>query len=100
MDKFKHPLTYHLTIVTYGLVCALFLALRTMLQLIQDEGSKFPLAVPAVINGRYVDDLFGGADTLEKIQNIVQQTNQLCMAGSFPLQKWSSKRSCYSEIYS
>jgi len=87
MDKFKHFLTYQLTTVTYGLVCVPFLALRTMFQLVQDEGSKFPLAVPAMFSGRYVDDLFGGADTLEEIQNIVQQTNQLCMAGGFPLQK-------------
>jgi len=71
MDKIKHP----------------FLALRTMLQLVQDEGNKFPLEVPAMINGRYVDDLFGGADTLEEVQNIVHQTNQLYMAGGFPLQK-------------
>jgi len=75
MNKFKYPLTYQLTIVTYGLVCAPFLALHTMIQLVQDEGSKFPLAVPVMINGRYVDDLFDGADTLEEVQNIVQQTN-------------------------
>ncbi|XP_043277806.1 uncharacterized protein [Venturia canescens] len=33
---------YQLTTVTYGLACAPFLAMRVMLQLIQDEGHKFP----------------------------------------------------------
>lgn len=34
---------YELTTVTYGLARAPFLALRTMEQLIKDEGANFPL---------------------------------------------------------
>ncbi|XP_018300772.1 uncharacterized protein [Mycetomoellerius zeteki] len=57
--------TYELTTVTYGLACAPFLALRTVNQLIHDEGTTFPLAIPILTHGRYVDDLFGGADSIE-----------------------------------
>lgn len=40
--------------------------------------------------GRYVDDLFGGADSIPQAQKIVIQLNQLCMAGGFLLKKWIS----------
>ncbi|XP_011688837.1 PREDICTED: uncharacterized protein LOC105450601 [Wasmannia auropunctata] len=90
IDNDGHLRTYHLTTVTYGLACAPFLALRALQQLIEDEGTKFSLAVPSLSKGRYVDDIFGGADTLEQTQEIVRQLNQLCMAGGFKLQKWVS----------
>ncbi|XP_036146761.1 uncharacterized protein LOC118646920 [Monomorium pharaonis] len=82
--------SYQLTTVTYGLACAPFLALRTLAQLVEDEDTKFPLAVPSMKRGRYVDDIFGGADTIAEAKEIVQQLNQLCMAGGFPLRKWMS----------
>jgi len=40
--------------------------------------------------GRYVDDLFGGADSIPQAQELVNQVNQLCMAGGFLLKKWIS----------
>ncbi|XP_036149718.1 uncharacterized protein LOC118647894 [Monomorium pharaonis] len=59
--------TYELTTVTYGLACAPFLALRTLLQLIEDEGQNFPRAIPSLTKGRYVDDVFGGADSIDEV---------------------------------
>ncbi|XP_018314709.1 uncharacterized protein [Mycetomoellerius zeteki] len=82
--------TYQLTTVTYGTACAPYLALRVISQLIIDEGIRFPLAVPTLTQGRYVDDLFGGSDTIEETQAVIQQVNQLCTAGGFHLQKWTS----------
>lgn len=82
--------SFELTTVTYGLACAPYLALRTISQLIEDEGGKFPLAVPCLKQGRYVDDIFGGADSIGKVQDIIQQLSHMCMAGGFPLQKWAS----------
>jgi len=90
LDETNHLITYELTTVTYGLGCAPFLALRTISQLIKDEGEQYPLAVPVLNFGRYVDDLFGGADSIEQAQTVVQQIRQLCMAGGFHLQKWAS----------
>jgi len=83
-------ITYQLTTVTYGLACAPFIALRTLKQLVDDEGDIFPLAIQVLTKGRYVDDLFGGSDTIQQAQNIIKDVNQLCMAGGFPLQKWIS----------
>lgn len=86
----QQPVTYQLITVTYGLVCAPFLSLRVLQQLVLDEGNRFPKAVTTMEKGRYVDDLFGGADTIKQAQEIVTQVDQLCMAGGFVLQKWIS----------
>ncbi|XP_012524163.1 uncharacterized protein LOC105829678 [Monomorium pharaonis] len=89
-NEHGHFTTYELTTVTYGLVCAPFLALRVLQQLTEDEGDHYPQATATMRRGRYVDDLFGGADDLAQAQAIVQQLSQLCMAGGFPLKKWIS----------
>ncbi|XP_024878190.1 uncharacterized protein LOC112458673 [Temnothorax curvispinosus] len=39
-------------------------------------------------NGTYIDDFFGGKDTLEKACKVADQVNRLCMAGGFTLKKW------------
>ncbi|XP_018405050.1 PREDICTED: uncharacterized protein LOC108781534, partial [Cyphomyrmex costatus] len=92
-DESHNLKAYQLTTVTYGLACAPFLALRTIQQLLHDEGSKYPMAVSSLQKGRYVDDLFGGADSIEQAQEVVSQLNQLCMAGGFKLKKWSFNHS-------
>ncbi|XP_018372882.1 PREDICTED: uncharacterized protein LOC108767469 [Trachymyrmex cornetzi] len=84
--------TYQLTTVTYGLKCAPFLALSVMNQLIQDEGKEFPQAVPVLTHGRYMDDIFGGGDSIDQARELVNQVNQLCMAGGFRLQKWATNQ--------
>lgn len=89
-DKENQVQSYFLTTVTYGLTCAPFLALRTVLQLIQDEGNRFPKAITPLTKGRYVDDIFGGADTISETQEVISQVIQICMAGGFTLQKWRS----------
>ncbi|XP_044594867.1 uncharacterized protein LOC123272233 [Cotesia glomerata] len=81
---------YQLMTVTYGMACAPFLALRVMQQLVEDEGPKYPLAISTLTKGRYVDDVFGGEDSIQEAQETVKQVNNLCMAGGFPLKKWIS----------
>ncbi|XP_011858790.1 PREDICTED: uncharacterized protein LOC105556317 [Vollenhovia emeryi] len=88
MDDQLNEVPYHLTTVTYGTKAAPFLAVRTLLQLAEDEGHKYPLAVPSSTHGRYVDDIFGGADTIQQLQEVAHQLKGLCMAGDFPLAKW------------
>lgn len=83
-------LTYQLKTVTYGLSCAPFLALRTLDQLIIDEGGKYPQAVDTLKKGRYVDDIFGGDETVENCVELVSQVDQICKSACFPLKKWIS----------
>lgn len=74
--------TYQLTTVTYRLACAPFSALRAIAQLIEDEGEKFPLAIPPLTKGRYVD-IFGGSDSIQQTRDIIEQLVTLCTAGGF-----------------
>ncbi|XP_034951904.1 uncharacterized protein [Chelonus insularis] len=90
VDEHSKIIPYQLTTVTYGTRSAPFPAVRTMIQLVKDEGHKFPLSVDPLLKGRYVDDIFGGADTVSQLIDISTHVRQLCMAGGFPLAKWHS----------
>ncbi|XP_015189831.1 PREDICTED: uncharacterized protein LOC107073654 [Polistes dominula] len=81
---------FQLTAVSYGTKSAPFLAVRTLLQLAEDEGSQYPLAVKPITHGRYVDNIFGGSHTVEQLVETAHQLIRLCHAGGFPLAKWHS----------
>ncbi|XP_063979927.1 uncharacterized protein LOC135163952 [Diachasmimorpha longicaudata] len=83
-------ITFQLTTVTYGQTCAPWLALRVLQQLTADDGHRYPKAVPSLSKGRYVDDIYGGADSPGELREIIIQLIGLCKAGGFPLQKWAS----------
>lgn len=70
---------YHLTTVTYGTKATPFFAVR-LLQLVEYEGSRYPLAVEPITHGRYVD-IFAGLDTVEELTQTAHQLIQLCHAG-------------------
>ena len=88
--KAESVIKYQLTTVTYGLTCAPFLALRSMIQVVKDDGLKYPLAVNVLLKGRYEDDVFGGADSIKDAQEQVHQVKELRLAGGFSLRKWIS----------
>ncbi|XP_011861230.1 PREDICTED: uncharacterized protein LOC105558252, partial [Vollenhovia emeryi] len=62
----------------------------TLQQLVSDEGHRYPQAIGPMTKGRYVDDIFGGADSPSEAEEIIRQVIQLCEAGGLPLQKWNS----------
>ena len=76
-DKQNQEVHYRLNTVTYGTRAAPFLAIRTLLQLVEDEGNKYPLAVESLTKGRYVDDIFGGAETLNQLEAKADQLENL-----------------------
>lgn len=90
VDQHNTEIPYCLTTVTYGTKAAPYLATRALLQLTEDEGHRFPLAVPSIQQGRYVDDIFGGADTTNQLIKIAKDLIGLCESGCFPLAKWHS----------
>ncbi|XP_011858176.1 PREDICTED: uncharacterized protein LOC105555744 [Vollenhovia emeryi] len=71
MDDQLNEVPYHLTTVTYGTKAAPFLAVRTLLQLAEDEGHKYT-----------------GCAIHHSRQEVAHQLKGLCMAGGFPLAKW------------
>ncbi|XP_046143213.1 uncharacterized protein LOC123988171 [Osmia bicornis bicornis] len=88
IDEDHNVIPYQLTTVTYGTKAAPFLSTRALMQLVHDEGHRFPLATPSLTHGRYVDDIFGGADSISELVEVAQQLITLCNAGGFPLTKW------------
>lgn len=81
---------YRLNTVTYGVGSSPYLAIRTLKQLVLDEGKHFPLAAKILDSSIYVDDVVSGAETVEEAVSIIQQLIQLLSKGCFELRKWSS----------
>ncbi|XP_065356268.1 uncharacterized protein LOC135950663 [Calliphora vicina] len=78
---------YELATVTFGINCAPFLAIRTLLQLADDTETNNPLSSRILRNETYVDDVLSGGHTLE---TAVESQRQLCTAlnsAGFPLKK-------------
>ncbi|XP_024870700.1 uncharacterized protein LOC112453905, partial [Temnothorax curvispinosus] len=79
-----------LNTVTYGLACSPFLAIRSLIQLANDEKARYPQGAVALLEDRYVDDVQTGTDTIPGAIALQTELRELCMAGGFPLRKWSS----------
>ncbi|XP_029166205.1 uncharacterized protein LOC114937011 [Nylanderia fulva] len=80
---------YRLTTVTYGTASAPYLAIRTLLQLAQDESHRFPLEAAVLRANTYVDDILAGASSMEETLELQRQTVALFAAGGFQLSKWA-----------
>ncbi|GFU93090.1 integrase catalytic domain-containing protein [Trichonephila clavipes] len=82
--------SFELQTITYGTSRAPFLALRTLLQLYQDEEQNFPLAAKIARENIYIDDLLSGADTEVEAKSIIIEIQNLLKSGGFILRKWCS----------
>ncbi|XP_055623704.1 uncharacterized protein LOC129767108 [Toxorhynchites rutilus septentrionalis] len=74
--------------VTYGTTCAPFQATRVLMQLADDEESRFPLGAKIIRKNTYVDDTLAGGDNLNDVVNAAAQLRLLLAAGGFSLRKW------------
>ena len=81
---------FELNTATYGTAAASFLATRSLVQLVQDEGENFPLASRIVLEDFYIDDCLRGANSTEEAIECYHQLNQLMSRGGFQLRKWST----------
>ncbi|XP_050512847.1 uncharacterized protein LOC126888544 [Diabrotica virgifera virgifera] len=89
-SSFEEIQEYGLLTVIFGVVSSPYLALRTLQQLVLDEGSRFPKAASLVCNASYIDDFVFGASTLEEAQSLVEELVALLKLGGFELRKWCS----------
>nr|XP_023021429.1 uncharacterized protein LOC111509830 [Leptinotarsa decemlineata] len=92
--------TYILEIVTYGTASASHLAIRSLQQLVEDEGHYYPLASVSLKKDFYVDDLLTGAKTLPKAELLRDQLQDLVKKGGFQLRKWASNHPSLISNYS
>lgn len=93
-DEPEQPLQhFKLVTVTFGTAAAPFLAVRTLIQLAEDEGHKYHTASKILKDSLYMDDLMTGAETVEQAYKIYEEMNSLLLEGGFEMQKWSSNSS-------
>ncbi|XP_055634307.1 uncharacterized protein LOC129774571 [Toxorhynchites rutilus septentrionalis] len=85
--------SYDLKTVTYGLSSSPYHATRVLNQLVVDEGNRFPLAVPIIQSGTYVDDVLSGNDDLQTLQGACKQLIEMLKCAGFVLRKWASNNS-------
>ncbi|XP_043264236.1 uncharacterized protein LOC122404367 [Colletes gigas] len=80
---------FELNTVTYGTACAPYLAMRTLLELKEQDGERYPLAAPILERDIYVDDVFMGASNKTLLEKIRKQVCDLLQGGGFKLRKWA-----------
>lgn len=83
-------INFELQTITYGLSSSPYLAIRTLRQLAQDEGSKYPDAAKALCDDFYVDDLVTGTETISTALKLKQDIIALLNLGKLELSKWQS----------
>lgn len=83
-------LTYALNTVTYGLRPSPYHAIRTLLQLANDDGHRYPQAAQVLRKSIFVDDILTGHDSVKSAQALQQELIDLLALGGFQLSKWTS----------
>ncbi|KAI4472723.1 hypothetical protein M0802_016545 [Mischocyttarus mexicanus] len=91
---------YQLTTVTYGTRSAPYLACRVLKRLVEDEGHNYPLAIDPILKGSYVDDISGGAESIEQLNGVASQLQETCDSACLPLDKWKSNSRDFSHLSS
>lgn len=79
---------YFLKTVTFGTTSAPYLAIRTVQQLAHDLGTKYPLAKNFLLDCIFVDDSYGGADTIEQALALQQELIEIFQEAGMRLRKW------------
>ncbi|XP_062557315.1 uncharacterized protein LOC134222188 [Armigeres subalbatus] len=82
--------SYQLKTVTYGLASSPFHAARVLNQLAIDEGHRYPLAVPVILKGTYVDDVISGHDNHDTMVQTCEQLMEIMKSAGFVLRKWAA----------
>lgn len=81
---------YTLSTVTFGVTSSPYLAIRTLHQLVNDEGAQFPKASKALLSDTYVDDIVTGDWEPESAFQLQRELKELLAKGGFQLRKWMS----------
>ncbi|XP_065359110.1 uncharacterized protein LOC135953245 [Calliphora vicina] len=84
---------YELKTVTFGINCAPFLAIRTLLQLASDIQDQFPKASTILRHETYVDDILAGGHSIESAIQSQEQLIKSLKSANFNLKKITSNDS-------
>ena len=86
-DEWK---AFQMTRVTFGVAASPYLAVKTLQQAAQDFGNDTVTAQWHLQQSFYVDDLMGGADTVEEAISLYHDLRAILSKASFQLKKWRS----------
>ena len=92
-DETEEVQEYELQTVTFGINCAPYLAIRTLLQLASDVDGSHPLASDILRNSMYVDDVLAGAHTVSSACAARDELREVLKSAGFELRKWASNHS-------
>lgn len=81
---------YRLMRVTFGTASAPYLAVKTIMQLAEDEGKDHPEAAKTIKEDFYVDDCLSGGYTDKEALELAKRIKDILKRGGFILQKWAS----------
>ena len=81
---------FELKTVTFGVNCAPYLAIRTLLQLSKDCKEEFPLASHIIQNETYVDDVLAGGHRLSETKLAQKHIIGALKSAGFLLRKFTS----------
>ncbi|XP_036341119.1 uncharacterized protein LOC118750508, partial [Rhagoletis pomonella] len=81
---------YELKTVTFGVNCAPYLAIRTLLQLADDVENSSPIASNILRRCMYVDDVLAGGHSIDSAINARDEITQVLESAGFPLRKWTA----------
>uniref|UniRef100_A0A1I8NZF9 Reverse transcriptase domain-containing protein n=2 Tax=Stomoxys calcitrans TaxID=35570 RepID=A0A1I8NZF9_STOCA len=78
---------FRLKTVTFGVNCAPYLAIRTLVQLSEDGRSSHPVASSILKHQIYVDDILSGSHSLSETESYLLELIDLLNSAGFPLKK-------------
>lgn len=84
---------YEINRLLYGLTPSAFLCQRVIYQLALDEGFLYPLALAAILNSMYIDDIPRSVESIKQAQKLKTELIEIFSRGGFELRKWASSHS-------
>lgn len=78
---------FRLKTVTFGLNCAPFLAIRTLLQLASDSTAQYPTVASILRKETYVDDILSVGFSIDEAINSLNLLREVLNSAGFPLKK-------------
>ncbi|XP_075151122.1 uncharacterized protein LOC142225231 [Haematobia irritans] len=81
---------FELKTVTFGVNCAPFLAIRTLLQLASDVEKELPYAARILREMMYVDDALAGAHEIDVAVKARDQLIRALSSAGFSMRKWTA----------
>ncbi|KAG5878722.1 hypothetical protein JTB14_032835 [Gonioctena quinquepunctata] len=81
---------YEFNRLAFGVKTSPYLALRTVKQLMKEEGYKYPFAAEVVSTDIYMDDLVCSVPSEEEAHRLYLESVAMFAEGKFDLTKWSS----------